>query len=119
MFLEYFIFVYLEKRLGSEYAEAEEPFKQGAVNKKHWAKLFRPGVVVVSNKSNGPAAYVSPFCAITHNNILHLRCWSWGFESNFFKNEVELFVSWPSDKETIAVTDLLVYPLEYAPASFE
>jgi hypothetical protein len=113
------LFRYLEKRLGAEYAEAEELFKQGAVSRKHWAKLFHPGAVIVSHQSNEPAAYISPSCAITHNDSIHLRCWSWAFESTFFKNEVELVVSWPSDRETIAITDLLAYPLEYAPSGFE
>jgi hypothetical protein len=110
---------YLEKRLGSEYTAAEELFKHGEVNKKHWTKLFRPGVVVVSHKSNEPAAYVSTSCTMAHNGTLHLSCWSWAFENKFFKNEVDLVVSWPSDRDTIAIRDLLIYPLKYAPASCE
>jgi hypothetical protein len=113
------IFNYLEKRLGEEYAEAEVLFKQGAVNRKHWAKLFRPGAVVVGHKSNEPAAYISTSCAIAFNGSLHLKCWSWAFESRFLKDEVDLVVSWPSDKETVAITDLSTYPLEYAPDGLE
>jgi hypothetical protein len=110
---------YLEKRLGSEYTEAERLFEHGKVNRKHWTKLFPPGVVVVSHKSNEPAAYVCTSCAVAYNDTLHLSCWSWAFESTFFKNEVELVVPWPSDEDTIAITDLFTYPLEYAPAGFE
>jgi hypothetical protein len=113
------LFDYLEKRLGAEYTEAEELFEQRAVNRKHWAKLFRPDVVVVSHKSNEPVAYVSTSCAVASNDSLHLKCWSWAFESKFFKDELDLVVPWPSDKETVAITDLLVFPLEYAPARFQ
>jgi hypothetical protein len=113
------LFNYLEKRLGLEYSEAEELFEQGVVNRKHWTKLFRPGAVVVSHKSNEPVAYVSTSCAIPRNDGLHLKCWSWAFESKFFKSEVDLVVSWPSEKDTIAIRDLLTYPLEYAPVGFE
>jgi hypothetical protein len=110
---------YLEKRLGSEYTEAEELFKHGSVNRKHWRKLFRPGAVVVSHKQNEPVAYVSTSSAVAYNDGLHLNCWSWAFESKFFKNQVDLVVPWPSDKDTIAITDLHTYPLEYAPTGFE
>jgi hypothetical protein len=110
---------YLKERLGSEYTEAEELFARGAVNRKHWAKLFRPGVLVVNYKSNELTAYVSTSCTIVFNGTLQLSCWSWAFESKFFKNEVDLVVSWPSNKDTIAITDLLTYPLEYAPAGLE
>jgi hypothetical protein len=110
---------YLEKRLGSEYTEAEQLFEHGEVNKKHWTKLFRPGVIVASYRSNEPTAYVCNSCTIGQNETLRLTCWSWAFESKFFKNKVDLVVPWPSDEDTIAITDLLTHPLEYAPAGFE
>jgi hypothetical protein len=110
---------FLKSHLDLEYTEAEELSKHGTVKKKHWEKLFRPGGVVVSKKSNEPAAYVSVSCTIADDDSLHLKCWSWAFETEFFKDEVELVVTWPSDKDTIAITDLLTYPLEHAPAGFE
>jgi hypothetical protein len=113
------LFDYLEQRLGSEYTEAGQLFGHGEVNKKHWTKLFPPGVIVVSYRSNEPTAYVSTSCTIAQNDTLRLSCWSWAFESKFFKNKVDLVVSWPSDKDTIAIADLLTYPLEYAPAGLE
>jgi serine/threonine protein kinase len=102
-----------------QYTEAKEPFKHGEVNRKYWAKLFCPGTVVVSYESNEPEAYISTSCTLSHNDSLHLTCWSWTFDCEFVKSEVELVISWPSGKETIAITDLLAYPLEYAPAGLE
>jgi hypothetical protein len=113
------LFNYLENRLGAEYTEAEVLFNQGVVNRKHWAKLFIPGAMVVSHKSNEPVAYVSTSCEVALDGSLHLKCWSWAFESKFFKNEVDLVVSWPSEKDTIAIIDLPTYPLEHAPTGLE
>jgi hypothetical protein len=105
---------WLENNLGSEFTEAGKLFEQGNVNRKHWTKLFRPGTVVVNLKSNEPTAYTCTSCTSTHHNRLLLKCWSWEFDSKFFKNEVDLTVSWAPDKATVAITNLLTYPLEYA-----
>jgi hypothetical protein len=110
---------YLEDRLGAEYAEAEALFASGMVSRSHWAKLFRPGELVVTNKANQPMAYMSTSCPVVSDNILRLQCWYWEFDGNFFEENVTLPVVWPSEKETIAITDLQTYPLQYAHAGVE
>lgn len=110
---------YLENHVGPEYDEAEELFNVGHVNKKHWTKLYTPGTVVTENRSSEPTAYILTACTTTGRDSVHLKCWSWAFDGKFFKNEVTFVVSWPSDKDTVEITDLLVYPLKCAPTGLE
>jgi hypothetical protein len=112
---------YLEGRLSSEYVEAEAFFERGLVTREHWTKLFRPGAIVVTHESSEPMAYVSTSCPTVSIDALRLDCWSWGFDGKFFKNKITLDVPWPSgiDAETIIITDLDVYPLQYARAGME
>jgi hypothetical protein len=110
---------YLEDRLGEDYADAETLFSSGMVSRSHWAKLFRPGELLVSNKTNQPMAYMSTSCPFGDHNVLHLECWFWEFDGKFFQENVVLPVEWPSENETIAITDLHTYPLQYAHAGLE
>ncbi|KAH4220692.1 hypothetical protein HBI24_152420 [Parastagonospora nodorum] len=105
---------YLEARLSSEFAEAEGLFHRGLTNRKHWAKLYRPEAVVVTQESGQPRAYVCTSCPDIKEGALRLRCWSWDFDGKFFRNEVVLVISWPSDSDTIPITDLHAYPLRHA-----
>ncbi|KAF2833898.1 P-loop containing nucleoside triphosphate hydrolase protein [Ophiobolus disseminans] len=110
---------YLLSRLGPAYLEAETLFARGSVDRQHWAKLFRPGAVVVTVKNGQPVAFICESCPTQSNGRLLLQCWSWAFDGKFFQNKVVLNISWPSGNDIVAITDLQVYPLEYAVAGLD
>jgi len=92
--------------------EAGELFERDIVNRQNWAKLFRPGTVVVERDQ--PKAYVCETYSTPSDNSLKLSCWSWDFDGKFYRKEAIMIVPWPSDKDTTVVTKLRVYPLDYA-----
>lgn len=113
------LFKYLGHRLEPEYTAAEALFQRGRVTRKHWTRLFRPGAVVVTHENSQPTAYITPSFPTRNRHALRLKCWCWAFDGKFFRNEVVLDIPWPSDDDTVAITDLPVYPLQYAHAGLE
>ncbi|KAH5442997.1 hypothetical protein HBI23_131260 [Parastagonospora nodorum] len=105
---------YLDERLGPIFAEAEALFERGLSTREHWAKLFYPGAVIVTHEHGEPQAYLCTSWPTTIDGSLRVNCWSWAFDGKFFKNEAVLVVSWPSDSDTIHITDLHTYPLRHA-----
>jgi hypothetical protein len=110
---------YLDERLGPVFAEAEALFGCGLTDREHWAKLFPPGEVIVTHEHGEPQAYVCTSYPTTIDGALRVKCWSWVFDGKFFKNEAVLVVSWPSDSDKIAITDLHTYPLKHAHGNME
>jgi hypothetical protein len=110
---------YLEKRIGPEYEDANAMFERGVVNRKHWAKLFRPDAIVVGQKDGQPQAYTCISCPSMQKNALELECWSWAFDGKFFRSDVTLTVRWSFESDSVPITGLDVYPLEYAQAGLQ
>jgi hypothetical protein len=107
------LYSYLTEILGPEYSEAEALFDRGFVDRQHWAKLFRPGAVIVTLEGGQPIAYVCLRCPAVTAGSLQLQCFSWAFDGNFFRNKTVLNTHWPSDSNIVPITDLEVYPLTY------
>jgi hypothetical protein len=107
------LYGYLTENLGPEYSEAEALFDKGFVDRQHWAKLLRPGAVVVTFEGGQPTAYVCLRCPAVAAGGLQLRCFSWAFDGKFFQNKTVLNIHWPSDSNIVPITDLEVYPLTY------
>jgi hypothetical protein len=107
---------YLDDRLGSEYAEAENLFEKGLVSRKHWPKLYDPNAVILTMESGQPVAYIMVALPRLADDVLPLECWTWEFDGKFFRNTVTLALRWPSDRDNARIVDLDAYPLKYAPA---
>ncbi|OJD32646.1 aaa family atpase [Diplodia corticola] len=110
---------YLEKELGSEYAEADALFAKGRVSKKHFEKLFGPGQILVAMEQNQPRAYK---CTVVESlpPKLKLYGWTWAFDGHFLKQDDVHMVEWPSaNEDTIDVTALGIYPLRFDQTGLE
>lgn len=92
--------------------ESGELFERGIVKRRNWAKLFRPGTLVVER--DHPKAYVCETYPTLSESSLSLPCWSWDFDGKFYCKKVIMNIPWPSDKDTTVITKLQVYPLDYA-----
>jgi hypothetical protein len=110
---------YLAEHLGPEYNEADTLFRNGMVERHHWAKLYRPGAVLVTIESGQPVAHICETCTTLSKNRLRLDCWDWAFDGKFYRNNVILDVQWPSDGNITAIADLEAYPLVHATAGLE
>ncbi|KAF2035606.1 hypothetical protein EK21DRAFT_54239, partial [Setomelanomma holmii] len=111
------LYNYLDCRVGSEYAEAENLFARGLVNRKHWAKLFCPGEVLVTFESGQPVAYICEAFPEQLEGALQVRCWTWEFDGKFFRMTTDLYIHWPSETEVAAVIDLRADLLSVSPVS--
>lgn len=113
------LYNYLVEHLGPNYSEAETLFREGRVDRQHWAKLYRPGAVIVSFEGGHPVAHIcNTSQTITHNKI-SMQCQSWEYDGKFFQTNVTIHVPWPSDDTIIPITDLHAYPLTYARPGLE
>ena len=110
---------YLAERVSPEYADAEAMFDVGVVDRHHWAKLFRPGAVIVTLDGGQHVAHICKTSPKPSSNRLHVSCWCWAFDGSFFQRDVLLDIPWPSDSDTTALTDLSAYPLVYAKTGVE
>lgn len=104
---------YLESEGAAEWEEAEKLFSDGRVNKKHWAKLFRPNDLVVTMDNGEPRAYVVRDCPTVGDDSLVLACWSWKFDGEFHLQYPHHKVTWPSESDTVPISDLVFYPLRF------
>ena len=104
---------YLEEEVTAECKEAEDLFDKGFVNKKHWAKLFRPNGLVITVEDGEPRAYVSNDCPTVADDWLSIDCSLWGFNGEFYQKNSTKEEDWPSKSDTISISDLTFYPLRF------
>jgi len=110
---------YLKEAVAAEWKEAEELFSQGLVNKKHWAKLYRPNDLIVTMDNDEPLAFVVKDCPNVNDEFLDLECWSWGFDGSFYLQPFPVVVKWPSGPDTIKISELSFFPLRFDETGLE
>jgi uncharacterized protein DUF7025/ATPase family protein associated with various cellular activities (AAA) len=110
-----FLFDYVKQRYGSEWDDANTMFDKGLVASAHFSKLFGPDQIVVKITNGEPMGYLCQNCVDRDGNgrSLELECWSWAFDSRFYRLSTTLNVTWPGTSGTMPIVDLQVYPLKY------
>ncbi|KAH6618648.1 hypothetical protein C7974DRAFT_33979 [Boeremia exigua] len=104
---------YLEVSAAAEWHEAEQLFAQGLVNKKHWAKLYRPNDLIVTMRDDEPLAFIAKDCRSIDEDHVALKCWSWDFDGEFYLREISPTVEWPSKSDIIKISELAYFPLRF------
>ncbi|XPS78606.1 hypothetical protein M3J07_010619 [Ascochyta lentis] len=102
---------YLDESVSAEWKEAEELFNDGLVDKKHWAKLFRPNEPIVTMIDGEPRAYILKRCPLVEEDQLLLDCRSWEFDGEFFQDDFDFEIDWLSQSDVIPISDLPYFPL--------
>ncbi|CAG8377073.1 unnamed protein product [Penicillium salamii] len=109
--LAVFLVEFMKKTFIHEYNEADALFSKGLVTKFHLPKLFAAQDVLVTKERGQPCAYILD---VFPGDSMALSCWAWRFDGRFWKYRIAIDVNWPGSQETVAITDLSIYPLIYA-----
>lgn len=109
---------FLGKNYEEEYESAEALFHRGMVSVRHLDKLFKPDQMVLSKSQRGGlnAFVLADYPGRERNDEtkMTLRCWSWQYNgAELLRSPRIVVIGQPLDDET-AITDLDVYPVEFA-----
>ncbi|KAJ5369035.1 uncharacterized protein N7496_008795 [Penicillium cataractarum] len=113
---------YMKWSNGRDYEEADELFSQGLITERHLAKLCGPNEIMVTTVDGQLRAYLVDKISIEKQFSVHLELWSWEFEGAFYKEETTTRLIWPESASTekpIAICDLSMFPLRFAPPEVE
>ncbi|KAH7140821.1 P-loop containing nucleoside triphosphate hydrolase protein [Dactylonectria macrodidyma] len=126
-----FVLEWMENNARADWNEADELFAQGKVNSKHYAKLFRPGELVVwpdyFGKGTTCASVVGDFPHINfpaYEDSSYITCYVWDFSGkfsrllDFISSKVEKCLNTDSvhksEDEAVNILHLSKYPLRFA-----
>lgn len=109
--LAVFFVDFMKISFGHEFDEADSYFSEGFVTKFHLPKLFAADSVLVTREQGQPCAYALDESS---QDPSELSCWAWRFNGRFWKYRKTFSVEWSSVQDEIPITDLSIYPLEYA-----
>jgi hypothetical protein len=107
-----FLVEFMETIFGEEYGEADALFSKGLVTEFHRPKLFAAQDLLVTKDQSQPCAYVLNMFQKDSSTV---SCWAWRFDGRFWKHDAQFSVNWPGTQDMVAITDLPIYPLRYAP----
>ncbi|CAI6238217.1 unnamed protein product [Periconia digitata] len=109
---------WLDENYGNQYDEADQLFADGLVSQSHISKLFKPNQVIIKQKPGRDAkAYVVQYWPFLKGEELYTQVWSWEYDGFELRRKRKLLSLTFHSQENMRVTDLKVFPLEYAPQS--
>ncbi|KAF2195736.1 P-loop containing nucleoside triphosphate hydrolase protein [Zopfia rhizophila CBS 207.26] len=104
---------YIQTARAQEYKEADDLFAEGKVTRRHFAKLFGPGDIVIRRTDDGPIGYMIAGFPTSSEQTVDLDCWNWDFDGAFAKKRSRCRVTWPSSADIVTIKSLALYPLKY------
>jgi hypothetical protein len=114
---------FIEQHYRAEYDEAQQMFQKGLVSLLHLDKLFKPNDIVVARKADKRSirAGVLTNYYWYQSGFITLRGWCWGNDGVRLVRVPWISTVWVPPNldypDGRPITDLTVYPLQYAPIS--
>ncbi|UPX10305.1 uncharacterized protein EKO05_0000972 [Ascochyta rabiei] len=91
--------------------EANKTVEKGLIKKSLWSDLYRTGDVVITLSDGDHSASVCISCSVVDADYLLLTSWSWAFDGKFYRRIQEIALLWPSNTNTVKISELGCYPL--------
>ncbi|KAM0228529.1 hypothetical protein ACHAP5_011918 [Fusarium lateritium] len=110
---------FLDQNYKTEYQSAEALLKRGRVTSQHLGKLYKPNQIVISQPSNRSpiGAYVLNSTPTREKDRFVFRGWSWQYNGTELQRKTWIDSMDPLPDEEIVITDLSIYPSDFAPQS--
>ncbi|KKP07337.1 ATPase [Trichoderma harzianum] len=115
-------FNYLFSRMAEEWAIVDRLLAEKKISAKYLNYLFVPNQIVLMQRRDMDAAQIKAYVLQDwlqrppqHDSAPTVPVYSWEFDGNFYKSFSDLSIEdLPSETGNFPITDILVYPIEFA-----
>jgi len=114
------LFECIRHMCSTDWTTADMMFGEGQISKKHLSKLFDSGDILVQKNKGQPIAYQLQSFGVDHSDSsIKLHCISWSYDEVFKQESRTHTIQWPSKTDTLAITELDIFPLRYDRSGLE